>query len=249
MLISFSVRAALLCATFLPLAICAKQLPADLFSADPGKQQIARVIANEGRSAIERTITDGGVANLRGDKGLPLLVWALLNENRVAFTILLEKGADANVVDASIPHDSRHLLSMATQLKDDYWIRELLSHGANVNKKSLYLGQSAVYFAISKRRGSIVQLLAKTGIDFSQKNDAGYTPALFAAMNNDFESAFLLLQAGAPIDQRSKSGKTVGDYVAEYEKIFKGRGPKDAEKWVRDIKSFIDEKRKKAAES
>ena len=112
-------------------------------------------------------------------------------------------------------------------------VRGLLSHGADVNAREGSRGQTALMWAVAQRHPDVVRLLIESGADIRARSSVrrvivntgtaggdaafngsmvvpedrgGYTPLLFAARYGDVDSAGLLLDAGADVNDTAPTG-------------------------------------------
>jgi ankyrin repeat protein len=118
---------------------------------------------------------------------------------------LLAAGADANTA----------LMSGETPLMDAARrgnlasMRALLSNKANLNARESNGGQNALMWALSQRHAAVVDELVKGGADIHAGSKSGFTPLMFAAQQDDVDSARILLRAGAkPNDAQPKTALT-----------------------------------------
>src|SRR6266571_4314845 len=88
-------------------------------------------------------------------------------------------------------------------------VRALLSGKANPNAQEANGGQSALMWAISQHQSAVVEELVRRGADVKAGSKTGFTPLMFAAQQDDVESARILIDAGAnPNEVRPKSGNS-----------------------------------------
>lgn len=120
-------------------------------------------------------------------------------------TSLLEAGADVNkpLSDGWLP------LSSAIERNLEDITRLLLSHGADANIEDLYQ-ETPLIRAIKHDQTQIFQLLVRgpARADINRKNSDGSTPLIYAAKLGREEHAWLLLQAGALLDEQDSRGCT-----------------------------------------
>jgi ankyrin repeat protein len=115
-------------------------------------------------------------------------------------------------------------------------VKVLLDHGAQVNAKETWGGTTALMWAVSERHSDVVKLLVERGADVNAKSNfvpsasgrgfegaaaiapkpdqatedfaSGWmTSLMFAARENDIESARILVQAGADVNAFGGDGK------------------------------------------
>jgi uncharacterized protein len=144
-----------------------------------------------------------------------------MNRHAAVVDRLLAAGANANLalLNGETP------LMMCARAGDPASVKALLVHGADVNAKETFHNQTALMWAVSERRPEIVKLLLEVGADVGARSRAypqtvtgeetqragreelnytvlrgGSTALLFAARVGDVESARLLLDAGANVN-------------------------------------------------
>ena len=143
--------------------------------------------------------------------------------------LLLQAGADVN---AALPSGETPLMT-AARTGIVVAVRGLLSHGADVNAREGSRGQTALMWAVAQRHPDVVRLLIESGADIRARSSVrrvivntgtaggdaafngsmvvpedrgGYTPLLFAARYGDVDSAGLLLDAGADVNDTAPTG-------------------------------------------
>jgi ankyrin len=169
----------------------------------------------------------GANVNAVNDLGITALWIASGNASTAVMARLLEGGADPNVA----PPTNGTPLMVASRIGNAEGVALLLGHGADVNAREEANQQTALMWAVSTRQAAVVrQLLAakadvhartkvtsryvlmccqefqsdSEGGDYTQ--EGGFTPLLFAAREGDVESAGLLLDAGANIEDAAPTG-------------------------------------------
>ena len=130
------------------------------------------------------------------DYGVTPLSLASTNGSAWMVEKLLRVGANPN---AAQPSGETPLMTAARTGSVDV-VRALLVHGARVNGKEKRRGQTALMWAIEQGHPQVAKLLIERGADVNARSKRGFTPLLFAAQQNDFNSVRALLAAGAKLD-------------------------------------------------
>jgi len=165
--------------------------------------------------------------------GATPLQLAAINGNAAILGRLITAGADPNV---SLTRSGDTALMMAARTGKADAVRVLLDRGAKVNTQETWGGTTALMWAVSEKHPEITKLLIERGADVNarsyyvpsasgrgfegttpvaQKPDGNFeefasgwlTPLMFAARENDLESARLLVKAGAGVNAQSGDGK------------------------------------------
>jgi ankyrin repeat protein len=165
--------------------------------------------------------------------GATPLQLAAINGNAAILGRLITAGADPN---ASLTRSGDTALMLAARTGKADAVRVLLDRGAKVNTQETWGGTTALMWAVSEKHPEITKLLIERGADVNarsyyvpsasgrgfegttpvaQKPDGNFeefasgwlTPLMFAARENDLESARLLVKAGAGFNAQSGDGK------------------------------------------
>jgi ankyrin repeat protein len=181
-------------------------------------------------ATAERLIRAGAKVNAANDLGVTPLALACENSGVPMVETLLKAGADANAQLSS----GETALMTASRTGSAGTVKALLARGAEVDAKEQTHGQTALMWAVSNQHPEIVRLLVAAGADvqarsevrprvvhtgnrFGDRNESrgvatlelgGFTPLLFAARQGDLESARILLDAGAKVDDVAPIGAT-----------------------------------------
>lgn len=169
-------------------------------------------------------------ANVVGATPLQL---AATNGSAVMLTRLLKAGADAN---ASLTKANDTALMIAAKTGKIDAVRVLLDRGAKPNTQETWGGTTALMWAVNERHSDVAKLLLERGADvnvrsyylpsasgrgfegtapvkdkpagaFEEFASGWLTPLMFAARENDVESAKAIVKAGADINAQAADGK------------------------------------------
>jgi uncharacterized protein len=130
---------------------------------------------------------------------------------------LLKAGADPNVATG----EGETPLMTASRTGSTAGVKALIAKGANVNAKESYRGETALMWAVSENHADVVKLLVDGGADVNSRSTTyefafrkvaaggtnavyskgGLTPLMFAARQGSIESAKVLLEKGANINE------------------------------------------------
>lgn len=169
-------------------------------------------------------IESGADVNAANDLGATPLWLAAINGTAPMAELLLQ--ADANP-DSSLKMGETAVMTAARSGSTET-VALLIEHGADVNVAERERGQTALMWAVAQRHADVVRLLidnganlhARSRIWYQLENTAGNTnpsgnfnmahggstPLLFAARNGDIETARVLLEAGANVQDSDASG-------------------------------------------
>ncbi|MBV9508350.1 MAG: ankyrin repeat domain-containing protein [Acidobacteriia bacterium] len=168
----------------------------------------------------------GAHVSTANQSGATPMQLAALNGSAVLLERLLQAGADPN---APLSQTGDTALMMAARTGKADAVKVLLDHGAKVNTKETWGGTTALMWAVSERHPEVTKLLVERGADVNAKSNfvpsasgrgfegtapvapkadqtteefaSGWmTPLMFAARENDLESARILIKAGADVN-------------------------------------------------
>jgi ankyrin repeat protein len=178
-------------------------------------------------------LRDGAKVSAANQAGATPLLLATQNGNAAIIERLLTAGANPN---APLTKTSDTALMMAARTGKAEAVKVLLDHGAQVNAKETWGGTTALMWAVSERHPDVAKLLIEHGADVNAKSyfvpsasGRGFegatpvppkpnqpieefasgmlTPLMFAAREDDPESAKLLAKAGADLNAQGGDGK------------------------------------------
>jgi uncharacterized protein len=181
----------------------------------------------------ELLLAAGAHVSTANDSGATPMLLATMNGSAPMIELLLKSGADPN---GALSASGNTPLMMAARTGKADAVKALLDHGAQVNTKETWGGTTALMWAASERHPEVVKLLVEHGADVNAKSSfvpsasgrgfegtvpmqaksnqtpeefaSGWmTPLMFAAREEDLESARLLIQAGADVNAVGGDGK------------------------------------------
>ena len=178
---------------------------------------------DDGDSA-DLLIRAGANANQANDIGVTPLLLAATNGSPTMVARLLKAGANAN---AALESGETPLMA-AARAGNAEAVRQLLIARAAVNAKENWRGQTALMWAVAQKRPGVVQALIEAGADIHARTKSwyelvnptgsedgsgvewveqgGFTALLFAAREGDLQSARLLLEKGANVNDSAANG-------------------------------------------
>ncbi|HUO68789.1 MAG TPA: ankyrin repeat domain-containing protein [Gammaproteobacteria bacterium] len=176
---------------------------------------------------IDRGANVNSAENLRGTTPL---MWAAAYEHPAAVSLLLERGADVAAQSKAIPRGRRPYLAPTVQSRLNEFVKEIGQAGRRVQSRS-GLGEvppddpkeAAVLKA--QRERALKALESSPGPAASGGSDdvdaplvpspnrapemwGGVTPLVFSARQGDIESARIMLDHGADVNQQTEGGWT-----------------------------------------
>jgi len=178
-------------------------------------------------------IRAGAHVSAANKAGATPLLLATTNGNAAVIERLITAGADPN---APLTKSADTALMMASRTGKIEAVKVLLDHGAQVNAKETWGGTTALMWAVSERHPNVAKLLVEHGADVNAKSyfvpsasGRGFegttpvaakpkqgieefasgllTPLMFAAREDDIDSARLLIKAGADVNAIGGDGK------------------------------------------
>ncbi len=181
-----------------------------------------------GLVAVERLIEAGADVDAANELGATPLWVACASRNTEVVQRLLLAGADPG----RGLRTGETVLMRCTATGDPAAVRALIEHGAEVDATEPENGQTALMWAAAHRQPDAARMLLAHGAAVDARTivrrqfrgtglrsttspagathfDAGgFTPLLFAARHGDVESARLLLNAGADVDESGADGNS-----------------------------------------
>lgn len=176
--------------------------PSEVFT-DPRTAALAAAVA-DGDAARVRALAQGADLGTRGDKGVTLLQWALLNKSVAGLQALLDAGADP----AQPGIDGDTVVHLAAMANDGKYLTALLAHGADPNAPNGVTRATPIVSALMGEREAQFRALLAAGADPNAADRTGNTPLHEAAKINEPQRVLELLQAGANPQAANVRGAT-----------------------------------------
>jgi ankyrin repeat protein len=187
-----------------------KMKASDFFASAPAIALVeAAAWGKTGR--IDELLAQGLDVNTTGKDGITPLIWALIKENKTGFRHLLVKGAKPNLQVLQ----GESALSFAAKNSDPDFLRIVLKHGGNPNLVNPRTNQTPIYDSMDHRRFENVSVLIKGGADLNFRNRSGVTPPIRAAVTNQYQVVFEMLNAGADPKVKDNWGKELIYYLKD----------------------------------
>ena len=142
--------------------------------------------------------------NFQGDKGITLLMWALLHGNLEAMTDLLNHDADPSLGD----EDGYTVLHLAAKIDNPDGLLTLLEQKVSADLENTQTSASPLFDAIISDRKHQFRYLLAHKANVKAQDDLGDTPLHLAAATGVPGYVPLLLQAGADPQQTNNLNQT-----------------------------------------
>ena len=174
--------------------------------------------------AASLLIAAGAAVSAANELGATALWLAATNGSATMVNRLLEAAADPN---ASLKMGETPLMA-AARSGNVRAVEGLLAGGAEIDAREHERGQTALMWAVAQQHADVARVLIQKGADLEARSQVYYqlentagntntsgnfrmarggsTPLLFAARNGDVETAKVLVEAGAKVNDSAASG-------------------------------------------
>ena len=183
--------------------------PAAIFDT-PQTVALAQAIAVGDEPAVRTLVGDGADLADRGQDGVTLLQWSMIEDRPDMLELLLELGADP----AQIGYGEMTALHAAAGAKGKPFLRILLDSGASPDLQDGRTQAPVLAQALMTGNRDAVQLLLAHQANPNLADRSGDTPLHVAAQISDYASLVTLLEAGADPTIRNRVGKTFAPLFA-----------------------------------
>lgn len=235
---------------------------AEDFFSDLDAIRAANAIVAQDRHELQSLIDAGLDVNHAGKADMTLLFWALVADNRPAFELLLDSGADPDkrLSGTIVPQRSARtfarndtVLFASLKISRADFFLAALKHTDNVNQRDI--GKDTFLHACTKGNlfirvtigKQVLQPLIDAGIDLNAQDRYGCTAAYYAAAG-DAAICLRLLHAGADPEIPSDRGDKLADRLSHALKHYKKQG---LTQWIADaerVREWLDSNRKSNTE-
>ena len=154
---------------------------------------------------------DGTNVNALGAEDMTALWWAMLHSSKKGVSWLLDHGANPNITFArngTVFLSGTSATSLAAMLADPWFLKEVLTHGGDVNYRNPLNLHTPIFDALASDRQDNVRALIAAGAEMNTYDHLQMTPLLEAAANQKFELVYDMLNAGADPTMTVARGKT-----------------------------------------
>lgn len=193
-------------------AACARQesgstmnSPFDRSSSAP----LASAVKSADLTQIKNLIAQGASPNAQGQKGMPLLQWAMLNQSRTSFEALLNAGADPTLGN----DDGLTAVHLAAMADTTWWLEKLLTRKVSPDTPNTVTQATPLMSALLAERAENADLLMAAGANPNAADRQGDTPLHLAASINETGRVLQLLEAGASPIAKNKQNVTFQRYL------------------------------------
>ncbi|MCA9162526.1 MAG: ankyrin repeat domain-containing protein [Planctomycetales bacterium] len=182
------------------------------------KGELAEVVlaaCDEDEARLSKALKQTDV-NQTGRWGITPLLWTIMNNKFTAYELLLQHGANPNI----LAEDGRSVMRLGAGHADSRWLSLALEHNGDPNlldNKNRYVPLTTPIFdAIAHHRVDNASMLLQAGANFNVQNGRGETPLNYACQFGQYDIAYKLLMAGADHRLRTPKGSSVAR-LTQYE--------------------------------
>jgi len=185
---------------------------------DAATGKMVRAALDGNAKKVDRMLANGAKINARADEGLTPLILAVMQKNKRAVEILLDRNANPNL----LADKGRSAMSEAAEAKEPWFLEQLIKHGGDPNLDDLYLGETPVFPAAKYGLIENMHCLIAAGAKLNHRDGTGQTAIINAAQLNQYEAAWVLLEAGANPMIKDNFGTTIMYEIQHYGYGIKG---------------------------
>ncbi len=152
---------------------------------------LANAAANGDTSTVQTLVKQGVDVNSIGVDDMTPLVWALINKNKAGVSVLLDNGANPNYIASN----GASMVTLASIMDDDFFLKSALSHGGDPNIKNPKKNMTALIRTVYSDKINNARILIDAGAKLSDENADNESPILEAALIDRYEFVVLFLQS------------------------------------------------------
>lgn len=197
-------------------------------------------------ATIKTLVAQGANPNAQGEKGMPVLQWAMLNQSRAGFEALLAAGANPEQGN----DDGLTAVHLAAMADTTWWLEKLLARKHGPDTPNTVTQATPLMAALLAERKENADLLMKAGANPNATDRQGDTALHLAASINESGRVLQLLEAGANPNARNKQNVTFQRYLfMTPEKALNAGTRADRDRvrdWLRAHNVEIEDRRKGA---
>ena len=176
---------------------------------DPAIAALAVAAARGDSAEIHRLVREGADPNARGDKGVTLPQWALLNRSVPGMAALVQAGSDPALADSA----GETVVHYAAKTNDPRYLAALLRACADPNTPHGVTRAPPLMAALMGNREAQFHALIAAGADPNRADRMGDRPIHLAAQINATRRILDLLEAGADPGAVNGRGNTFQRYL------------------------------------
>ena len=167
-------------------------------------------VQRDNLDVVDALIGAGADVRARTRYNITPLSLAATNGSAEVIDRLLDAGVDPN----STSQEGQTALMTASLNGRVGAVRTLLDRGALVDEAEPFRGQTALMWAGGEGNAEAAALLVARGADIQAKSESGFSPLLFAILNNEIDTVGTLLDLGANVNDVTPDGTTALNMAA-----------------------------------
>ena len=167
--------------------------------------QLIVAISNHDVIQMKKILKAGADPNTRNSEGWPMLMCAAWTMNAEVTKVLLEYGADPNVL---LDYSCDTVISFSAHKGDLETTAVLLEAGADPNISGTG-NYNALMYAITCEHPEVAKLLLENGANVNAVDDIGNTSLEWAVGSGNTDTVKMLLEYGADPNTQNQYGNTV----------------------------------------
>jgi ankyrin repeat protein len=175
----------------------------------PADAGLAVAVMHDDARQIRLLASAGVDIDAKGDRGISMLQWAILNNAPESLRALLLAGADVAASDDT----GVTAIHEAARVQHNRYLQILLSHEVDPNATNPKNGTVPLDYAIVARRRPQFDALLLAGADPGRRDHRGRTPLIVAAEINAMDDIMALLDMGADPYATTKHGHSFINYL------------------------------------